>query len=261
MEDSFFEDADEFDREDDGSHTKNPPSQSSNTLYRVLSVEPTASPEEIRNSFHNLSRVLHPDKKHATRGAQYDSAGVRSGASASSPSRSVTNPRTSENASGDDGHQTSEEDGFLRLDRAYRILSDPTLRNFYDKYGEAGIRVAVRVPKEKYRRRSGDEEDAHVMYSDDDEDNTKIPSLPPRDSQIIRREKIEFEEMQALEQAVKQLMRNQKELEIPRRCGLQGGTTFGFAADGGRIKRGEGILVPRDLHLQYCVAPVLLVSP
>ena len=62
-------------------------------LYETLNVPRTASQEEIRNGYLNMSRLHHPDKS-----------------------------------------QSSGET-FKDVNRAYKILTDPTLRAFYDKHG------------------------------------------------------------------------------------------------------------------------------
>jgi hypothetical protein len=64
-------------------------------LYDVLNISPTASVEEVRNGYLTMSRIHHPDK-------------------------SV-------------GSQSTE--AFRNINQAYTILSDPTLREFYDKHG------------------------------------------------------------------------------------------------------------------------------
>lgn len=64
-------------------------------LYEVLSVEQSSSPEEVRNGYLSMSKVHHPDK--------------------SSSSTSAAE--------------------FRKVNEAYTILSDPTLREFYDKHG------------------------------------------------------------------------------------------------------------------------------
>jgi curved DNA-binding protein CbpA len=63
-------------------------------LYETLNVSSSASPEEIRNGYLNMSRLHHPDKT-----------------------------------------QQSSGEMFKNINRAYKILNEPTLRAFYDKHG------------------------------------------------------------------------------------------------------------------------------
>ena len=70
-------------------------------LYDQLNLDRGATPEQVRQSYLSMSRVLHPDK-----------------------------------SSGD------SSEAFRQVNSAYRVLSDPTLRSFYDKFGEEGISLA-----------------------------------------------------------------------------------------------------------------------
>ncbi len=68
--------------------------------YAALNVPRDASMDDIRKSFFALSREFHPDKtKHK-----------------------------------EEAHQQ-----YPRLDRAYKVLSSPSLRLAYDNYGERGV--------------------------------------------------------------------------------------------------------------------------
>ena len=68
----------------------------------MLNLEPSASPEDVRNGYLSMSKVHHPDK--------------------SSSSTSAAE--------------------FRRVNEAYTILSDPTLRDFYDKHGYEAAMLA-----------------------------------------------------------------------------------------------------------------------
>lgn len=74
-------------------------------LYDQLNIDRSATPEQVRQSYLTMSRMLHPDKS----------------------------------TTGD----TSE--AFRQVHAAYRVLSDPTLKSFYDKYGNEGIALAEEV--------------------------------------------------------------------------------------------------------------------
>eukprot|EP00435_Cladocopium_sp_Y103_P021793 s2_g5.t1 len=84
-------------------------------LWDTLHLQPGASLDEVRVAFRELSRVYHPDK--------------RNGAS-------------TERAEG-------ENAAFVRVHRAYRILSDEALRGFYEKYGLSGVRLAESLSDEE----------------------------------------------------------------------------------------------------------------
>ena len=77
-------------------------SQTAADLYDLLNVGSQASAEEIRNGYLTMSRIHHPDKS-------------------ALPTSSAA---------------------FLNINRAYKVLSDPTLREFYDKYGPDATMLA-----------------------------------------------------------------------------------------------------------------------
>ena len=66
-------------------------------LYDVLKIGPSASAEEVRSGYLTMSRIHHPDKSTAS--------------------------------------SSTSAAAFRNINQAYTILSDPTLRNFYDKHG------------------------------------------------------------------------------------------------------------------------------
>ena len=71
--------------------------------YEVLGVSRSASPEEIKRAYRRLARKYHPD------------------------------------VNKEDG----AEEAFKEINRAYEVLSEPEIRNRYDRFGEAGIGSAA----------------------------------------------------------------------------------------------------------------------
>ncbi|CAL1141370.1 unnamed protein product [Cladocopium goreaui] len=84
-------------------------------LWDTLHLQPGATLDEVRVAFRELSRVYHPDKRNGAR---------------------------TERAEG-------ENAAFVRVHRAYRILSDEALRGFYEKYGLSGVRLAESLSDEE----------------------------------------------------------------------------------------------------------------
>eukprot|EP00434_Breviolum_minutum_P008422 symbB.v1.2.007434.t1/scaffold454.1/size202171/8 len=82
-------------------------------LWDTLNLQPGASLEEVRVAFRELSRVYHPDKRVGAEGGE------------------------------------GENTAFVRVHRAYRILSDEALRGFYEKYGLSGVRLAESLSDEE----------------------------------------------------------------------------------------------------------------
>ncbi|XP_057647039.1 dnaJ homolog subfamily C member 5B [Chionomys nivalis] len=78
-------------------------STTGNTLYEVLGLQKGASCEEIKKSYRKLALRYHPDK----------------------------NP--------DDA---SAAEKFKEINNAHAVLTDPSKRNIYDKYGSLGLYVA-----------------------------------------------------------------------------------------------------------------------
>ncbi|KTG02053.1 hypothetical protein cypCar_00022173 [Cyprinus carpio] len=79
------------------------------SLYVVLGVNKNTAPEDIKKSYRKLALKFHPDK----------------------------NP---------DNPEASEK--FKEINNAHTILSDPTKRNIYDKYGSLGLYVAEQFGEE-----------------------------------------------------------------------------------------------------------------
>ncbi|KIP02137.1 hypothetical protein PHLGIDRAFT_130897 [Phlebiopsis gigantea 11061_1 CR5-6] len=77
-------------------------------LYTVLNLPTTATKEEIRDRYRQLSLVFHPDKQHGK------------------PTQETALKR------------------FLEVQKAYEILSDPVTRQAYDLHGLEGVRLARR---------------------------------------------------------------------------------------------------------------------
>ncbi|XP_016104083.1 dnaJ homolog subfamily C member 5-like isoform X1 [Sinocyclocheilus grahami] len=79
------------------------------SLYVVLGVDKNTAPEDIKKSYRKLALKFHPDK----------------------------NP---------DNPEAVEK--FKEINNAHAILSDPTKRNIYDKYGSLGLYVAEQFGEE-----------------------------------------------------------------------------------------------------------------
>ncbi|KPP60129.1 hypothetical protein Z043_121886 [Scleropages formosus] len=84
-------------------------STSGETLYRVLGVDKVATPDDIKKCYRKLALKYHPDK----------------------------NPENPEAA-----------EKFKEINSAHAILTDPTKRNIYDKYGSLGLYVAEQFGEE-----------------------------------------------------------------------------------------------------------------
>ncbi|XP_064876127.1 dnaJ homolog subfamily C member 5-like [Oncorhynchus nerka] len=84
-------------------------STSGDSLYLVLGIDKSASPEDIKKSYRKLALKFHPDK----------------------------NPDNPEAA-----------DKFKEINSAHAILNDCTKRNIYDKYGSLGLYVAEQFGEE-----------------------------------------------------------------------------------------------------------------
>ncbi len=79
-------------------------------LYSALNVDAGASAEEIRAAYLTVASTYHPDRvKPSLRG--------------------------------------DAEAQFLKIDRAYKVLTDPLLRQAYDTLGERGLRLLKAVPQ------------------------------------------------------------------------------------------------------------------
>lgn len=85
-------------------------------LYDILSIDPTASSDEISRSYRKIALRCHPDK---------------------------TN------------HDPQLTEQFKKVTRAYEILKDSNSRNIYDKYGESGLEGNVaNKPSGGFKHRS-----------------------------------------------------------------------------------------------------------
>ncbi|KAI9460806.1 hypothetical protein HD554DRAFT_2176484 [Boletus coccyginus] len=83
-------------------------------LYAVLNLPNTASQTEIRERYRALSVIFHPDKQH------------------------------------DERTRDTAASTFLDIQKAYEVLSDPFLRQVYDRLGKTSPQSAVR-PRSSYR--------------------------------------------------------------------------------------------------------------
>ncbi|XP_066593566.1 dnaJ homolog subfamily C member 5 isoform X2 [Prorops nasuta] len=78
-------------------------STSGDSLYQILEIPKTATPEEIKKTYRKLALKYHPDKN-------------------------PNNPEAAEK--------------FKEINRAHSILTDLTKRNIYDNYGSLGLYIA-----------------------------------------------------------------------------------------------------------------------
>ncbi|XP_060850904.1 dnaJ homolog subfamily C member 5-like isoform X1 [Rhopalosiphum padi] len=84
-------------------------STSGDSLYVTLSLAKTAETEEIKKTYRKLALKFHPDKN-------------------------TGNPEA--------------EEKFKEINKAYRILTDPSKRNIYDNYGSLGLYIAEQFGEE-----------------------------------------------------------------------------------------------------------------
>ncbi|CEM11220.1 unnamed protein product [Vitrella brassicaformis CCMP3155] len=208
--------------------------------YDILRVPRSASQDEIKREYRELSRVYHPDKALLQ--------------SASSSSDSVgTTPAVQQlqySASGyltvqdtvqdqDDRRGSKTSSAFLKLNRAYRVLSDPLLRQFYDRYGAVGVKL---VEEAKDELRAEEEEQLHEEGGEHDEhhhdtsspllDTQQVPdaeidewsaAYARRDSSSLVRAS---NPMHEFEKRVNRLMRKHEELSALRLMNLAGHFTL-----------------------------------
>ncbi|CAG9110689.1 unnamed protein product [Plutella xylostella] len=84
-------------------------STAGDSLYQILQVPKTATPDDVKKSYRKLALKYHPDKN-------------------------PNNPEAS--------------DKFKEVNRAHTILSDTTKRNIYDNYGSLGLYIAEQFGEE-----------------------------------------------------------------------------------------------------------------
>jgi len=84
-------------------------STSGDSLYVTLNIAKTAETEEIKKTYRKLALKYHPDKN-------------------------TGNPEA--------------EEKFKEVNKAYRILTDPSKRNIYDNYGSLGLYIAEQFGEE-----------------------------------------------------------------------------------------------------------------
>ncbi|OAD55610.1 Cysteine string protein [Eufriesea mexicana] len=88
---------------------QNPLRTAGDSLYQILEIPKTATPEEIKRTYRKLALRYHPDKN-------------------------PNNPEAAEK--------------FKEINRAHAILTDLTKRNIYDNYGSLGLYVAEQFGEE-----------------------------------------------------------------------------------------------------------------
>lgn len=106
-------------------------------LYRTLGVRPDASPAEISSAYRHLSRSVHPDRL-----------------------RRHMDPETF------DKQYRDINDEMGKISAAYEVLSDTTLREIYDTYGDTGVAFALKMPP-MWDRDSSNDKDSDSEYEDD----------------------------------------------------------------------------------------------
>ncbi|KAJ9585758.1 hypothetical protein L9F63_002453 [Diploptera punctata] len=84
----------------------------STTLYQDLDLPKTATPDDIKKNYRKLALKFHPDKN-------------------------PNNPEAAEK--------------FKDINYAHSILSDPTKRDIYDKYGSFGLNIAEQFGEENVK--------------------------------------------------------------------------------------------------------------
>ncbi|OCH93953.1 DnaJ-domain-containing protein [Obba rivulosa] len=92
-----------YGREENGDASESPESQ--NYYYTVLNLPPTASDQEVRDRYRQLSVIFHPDKQH------------------------------------DETTKDTATKRFLEIQKAYEVLSDPISRRAYDVLGSEGLEI------------------------------------------------------------------------------------------------------------------------
>ncbi|CAE7840320.1 unnamed protein product [Symbiodinium sp. CCMP2592] len=147
-------------------------------LWDTLNLQRGASVDEVRVAFRELSRLYHPDK-HVLAGE-------------------------------------GENAAFVRVHRAYRILSDEALRGFYEKYGLSGVRLA------------------ESLSDDDGVDHGEGAISVPDDR------------LKDLESRVQRLVRKHEELRAQRLLSLNGSFVLSTAATAK-----PGAPLKRRFRLQY----------
>ncbi|PAA87508.1 hypothetical protein BOX15_Mlig007164g1 [Macrostomum lignano] len=92
----------------DESHRKRKLSTSGHSLYELLGLQKEATDEDIKRAYRKLALRYHPDK----------------------------NP------------DPAAAETFKEINRAHKVLSDPTKRKIYDQYGSVGLQLASQIGEE-----------------------------------------------------------------------------------------------------------------
>ncbi|CAM9254074.1 unnamed protein product [Ascophyllum nodosum] len=100
-------------------------------LYMLLNIDRSADVKEVRAAYLRLALCLHPDKavrsaRHAISQQQDEGGPVLESGSVEASLRRV--------------RQRADQQ-FVRVERAYRVLSDPVKRLIYDEYGREGLKA------------------------------------------------------------------------------------------------------------------------
>ncbi|KAI0317954.1 hypothetical protein OF83DRAFT_1118624 [Amylostereum chailletii] len=118
--------------------SSNNPSQQDDFFYSVLNLPRSASDNEIRERYRNLSVIFHPDKQR------------------------------------DENTKTTASKRFLEIQKAYEVLSDPFRRTVYDVLGYGGLK---REWPPEWRNKSGEELKDLLLFRRRDLDQQELEDI------------------------------------------------------------------------------------
>ena len=132
-----MDEEEEYDNETENDETPMPEGQKGNDslsrdanfdCYTILNVKRNATSSEIRAAYMKLATVFHPDK-HSRSSRNRDKISVGNGTSGLLPGTpSIPDVESAENE-------------FIRIEKAYKILSDPLTKLAYDEEGIVGVQL------------------------------------------------------------------------------------------------------------------------
>ncbi|CAM9528872.1 unnamed protein product, partial [Ectocarpus sp. 8 AP-2014] len=115
-------------------HVRRGMEASDDDLYMLLNVDRTADAEEVRRAYLGLALCLHPDKAVARHAIAQQQQDQNDGPVLDLASRQGSMRRV----------RRAADEQFVRVQRAYRVLCDPTKRLVYDEYGLEGLEAFER---------------------------------------------------------------------------------------------------------------------